>query len=715
MKQIFIIICLSIIYKLSLAQSRAIQLKDPQNRLFGNNIKILQSGDVIITGIASNDDNSHTFYSKIDENANVIWSNIEKDAHSDNKGFIVDIIELTNGNIVLLVNTDTNFNLPYLLCLDTAGKIVWKLRLNSFDGINEAYSMLEDNANFYVIGSTTDWQIALLKFDENGNILWSKKISNPDDKFTFDAQMIIKNNKITIGCKSNKNSKYLNIELLQVDKINGTLLSQKNIQGIADTLVFENISYNDNEIYVYGNTSLEPQLSNPFIIRLDDNFNIVRNEKFISTDKQHFNIINLKKYNNLVVGIAEKYPDANISFEPRRGFIKYNPVNSSLDYFGIVPYHTSSKVRSVFDIDKNNNVWQIGNTADGDFNIGLIKTQNIEKISFCKMDKRNFTTSILEIKTTTPTFSLSNYAMQVSKVSSTIEQSNLSAIDNCLYCSTKTNKIELKTCEGQVFKFGSKNYIKAGTYKDTMQVGDCNSFFEIKIEIKPKAQSSISKFICTTQPSIKIAQKTYTKEGIFTDTLKTQTGCDSILNITIKSLTDFKVSLGEDKEILQGDEITLNAQSDYANIIKKYTWLPVGTSSCDTCKSISIAPNKNQSFVVQASVEGCTAIDSINIKVLSENLVFIPNAFSPNNDQINDIFRPFTADAVAEIENFSIYDRWGNLLYEATNYIPNDPKIGWDGTFKGSNVSEDIYIYTAKIRLKNGKIQKFAGDVKLFR
>ena len=174
-------------------------------------------------------------------------------------------------------------------------------------------------------------------------------------------------------------------------------------------------------------------------------------------------------------------------------------------------------------------------------------------------------------------------------------------------------------------------------------------------------RSETYKTLCKSIPSIKIASKTYTKAGIYQDTLKTITGCDSFLTIHIKDLSDLSVSLGEDKEILEGDKVMLEAKTNYPDVIKNYVWLPQGTNACDTCRTIDVSPSKNQWYAIKVSKDGCSASDSINVKVLNQKLVYIPNIFSPNGDKINDLYRPYCAEDVAEIEYFQVFDRLGNF------------------------------------------------------
>jgi gliding motility-associated-like protein len=96
------------------------------------------------------------------------------------------------------------------------------------------------------------------------------------------------------------------------------------------------------------------------------------------------------------------------------------------------------------------------------------------------------------------------------------------------------------------------------------------------------------------------------------------------------------------------------------------------------------------------------------------NQVYMPTAFSPNDDNINDLYRPFCSEAVETIAFFQVYDRWGTLIYSVNNFSPSD-NIGWDGTYKNQIANQDIYTYVVQIKLRNGQVQKMLGDVMLMR
>lgn len=90
--------------------------------------------------------------------------------------------------------------------------------------------------------------------------------------------------------------------------------------------------------------------------------------------------------------------------------------------------------------------------------------------------------------------------------------------------------------------------------------------------------------------------------------------------------------------------------------------------------------------------------------------LLMPNAFSPNGDGINDIYKP--KDGYRNIEEFHayIYNRWGQKLYEWT-----DPATGWDGTYRGKQVKEGVYFCLVKAKGADGVVYNIKRDVNLLR
>jgi gliding motility-associated-like protein len=93
----------------------------------------------------------------------------------------------------------------------------------------------------------------------------------------------------------------------------------------------------------------------------------------------------------------------------------------------------------------------------------------------------------------------------------------------------------------------------------------------------------------------------------------------------------------------------------------------------------------------------------------SESKLTFPNAFSPNGDGINDIYKAKEQQGLAEFHAY-IFNRRGQKLYEWT-----DPAEGWDGTYNGKNVKEGVYFVLAKAKGVDGKTYNIRKDVNLLR
>jgi gliding motility-associated-like protein len=106
----------------------------------------------------------------------------------------------------------------------------------------------------------------------------------------------------------------------------------------------------------------------------------------------------------------------------------------------------------------------------------------------------------------------------------------------------------------------------------------------------------------------------------------------------------------------------------------------------------------------------CVVKGSVKINRSNCTDVFIPNVFSPNNDQINDEFKVFSK-ANYNVLKLSVFDRWGEPVFTATG-----GNSAWNGQFKGQNCAEGVYIYVAELmNLTTLKTEILSGDVALMR
>ena len=121
------------------------------------------------------------------------------------------------------------------------------------------------------------------------------------------------------------------------------------------------------------------------------------------------------------------------------------------------------------------------------------------------------------------------------------------------------------------------------------------------------------------------------------------------------------------------------------------------------------------SYYVDISNDCGSVRQNITIAIEDCTNVYAPNVFSPNNDGINDIFMILDEGDVDQITAFRIFNRWGGMVYEATNIQPNVPRDGWNGTFNNEPAEIGIYAWYADIVFRNGEKARMRGDVMLLR
>ncbi|MEL6987121.1 MAG: gliding motility-associated C-terminal domain-containing protein, partial [Bacteroidota bacterium] len=137
--------------------------------------------------------------------------------------------------------------------------------------------------------------------------------------------------------------------------------------------------------------------------------------------------------------------------------------------------------------------------------------------------------------------------------------------------------------------------------------------------------------------------------------------------------------------------------------------------TCNLCIVNSlIAQINTQVYLEVEDNYGCVGIDSLLVSIEEELEVFVPNIFSPNSNS-NKVFFVQTSDAIQQIDEILVYDRWGNLMFRNQDFPPNNVDQGWDGTKNGKLCAQGVYVYALTLRLPNGRAKTIGGDVTLIR
>lgn len=324
-------------------------------------------------------------------------------------------------------------------------------------------------------------------------------------------------------------------------------------------------------------------------------------------------------------------------------------------------------------------------------------------------------------------------------------------------------------------------YSVAGTYYDTLlNASGCELRRTLHLAIKQPYYLDTTVLLCKGEQYLLNGQY-YTQEGVYTDSLSTIYGCDSIIITRITIIDIAKPDLGPDQEVCFGDSVRLmpggfdhywwndgdtnqvkfisqtgqyivKVQNDNNHCLKldtvelivydypevsitivddppcmgtnvtilangatSYNWFlpPRFREPLSTDKSIEIFANTDHKdiLLIGWDIEQCK--DSASATLIATDCcgdIIIPNAFTPNNDGLNDSYGLVFNPQIEKLD-FRIFNRWGQLIFKTNSFYEK-----WDGTFKGEHCEIGTYFYLVKSKCyTQEKPTMYKGDVNLIR
>ena len=191
-------------------------------------------------------------------------------------------------------------------------------------------------------------------------------------------------------------------------------------------------------------------------------------------------------------------------------------------------------------------------------------------------------------------------------------------------------------------------------------------------------------------------------------------GCEWDTLVSLQNPSELTVELSGASILNLGDSTELEAFVNQP--IDTFIWLPGSALSCDTCLQTFVQPENQASYqIIVTDANGCTAMDALTISVRKDRAVYIPTVFTPNGDGNNDYLTIYSDQSVVNIPVFRIYNRWGALLFEQEDFLPNNDLMGWNGRFKGKELQPGVYIYYAEIEFFDGLREVYKGDVTIMK
>jgi len=267
------------------------------------------------------------------------------------------------------------------------------------------------------------------------------------------------------------------------------------------------------------------------------------------------------------------------------------------------------------------------------------------------------------------------------------------------------------TCKGSPLDvFGTLTDV-AGIYtKKLANAAGCDSVLLQRLLVLP-TNTTENVPLCP-QAEILVFGEKVDKPGNFCKAFQNSLGCDSTHCVAVQAVSAPVLPTPDTTAIAKGEQVKLQGPANMTT----YLWSPAATLTCNNCPDPFAKPDSSTSYVLKIrDGNGCEGGVTYRVLVFPpcdpvKNLL-IPNAFTPNGDQVNDVFRVVPFEGFEEVFGLQIYDRWGRKVFEKTG----SGAIQWDGTVDGKPGQSDVYVWIIAVDCpaKGRTTQK--GDVTLLR
>lgn len=304
-------------------------------------------------------------------------------------------------------------------------------------------------------------------------------------------------------------------------------------------------------------------------------------------------------------------------------------------------------------------------------------------------------------------------------------------------------------CRGDTYSYQGVTYSSSGTYTfHYTSTGGCDSDFTLVFVINPTYYDTLYRVVCSDRGYMLPDGTVVDSTGLYTSRFLTASGCDSLITtvvtvypvyhmLTIDTVCAYQKSLLPDGSTVTGggtfltsfstvnscdstietrlivdsepdwfqvhitppsatiDEgatLALAAYTDYAGPIV-YSWYPAMGLSCSDCAAPTFTADNSATYTLLIiDTNGCRATATTIMQVVFNHDIFIPDAFTPNGDGINDLWQAFAnRNAIKQID-VTVFDRWGEKVYQSS-----DIDFGWDGSYRGKPLVPGLFVYTIDI------------------
>jgi hypothetical protein len=207
-------------------------------------------------------------------------------------------------------------------------------------------------------------------------------------------------------------------------------------------------------------------------------------------------------------------------------------------------------------------------------------------------------------------------------------------------------------------------------------------------------------------------------DGTYTVYVMDVNGCSFSKEVVIDPAAPLLLNMTQDTTLRLGDSLQLfvDLQAPYnASNIDSIIWLPSKWLDCANCANPISKPQSSITYQTKVfTTEGCKINGTVQLRLDKTRDAFVPNVFVPGGAD-NRILMVMGGSTISRVKRFVVFDRWGEQMFLAENFAPNDEAYGWGGKFDGKDAVAGVYVYVAEIEFVDGETEAFYGDFTLVR